>query len=158
RIVMSNSGVINAERGINRGRNVFRYDCSILRPAGGFNEAAVSCRRTDDPAGLNTAACKETRVDGIMIATLLARNISDSATKLAFRNDQCFIEFRSTVCAGHYGQVRDEVSKSGIELRGRSIDARTRLVNIGVIIPTAEGDHDVTRSQIRSHQIARHDA
>src|SRR5262249_12820384 len=120
--------------------------------------AAVCCGRTDDVAWLNTAACEESRVDSIVIPTLLACNISDGAAKLALRNDQCFIEFRSTVRTGHYGQVGDEVSKSSVELRGRSIDPRTELVNIRVIIPTAKSDHDVARAQVRSHQIARHDA
>src|SRR5689334_6863645 len=89
-----------------------------------------------------------------MIASLLACNVTDSAAELALDDDQCLVEQRPSSGSRNHCKVRKQIRQADIELSGRRVNARIGLVDVLVVVPTAERDLNVSGPKPRPKDVA----
>src|SRR5262245_897182 len=89
---------VDAERGVDRARNVFHVDRTALGPARICDIAARFVGAADDGAALDAAAGKDAGVHADVMLTSLARfgDRPGYAAELAHRDDERFVEQRPT--------------------------------------------------------------
>ena len=91
----------------------------------------------------NPAARKKSGMHEVVIAAELACERSDRSAEFAFCHDEGFIQFGSSVGAGKHRQVANEIRQGSVELRCGPVYAGVLLVDVRVIVPPADRDHDV---------------
>src|SRR6476659_9437422 len=94
----------------------------------------------------------------VVVPALLSIEVAHSSSKFAFDDNQGFVEQSSAVRTERAREVRDKVSQTQIKLSRRIVNSCVRLVNVRVVIPSAEIDLKVTRSEIRSYEVPSDDA
>src|SRR5215831_6376774 len=90
RIVVTNRRVIDTQRRINCGCDIFRIHRSLLGPTGIIDIRGIrSCRSQRSPT-LNPSSSDERGMDVVVIPSPATRYISDSAAKFAFGHQEGF--------------------------------------------------------------------
>ena len=92
-----------------------------------------------------------------MITASLVGHVADGSSEFAFHDDQCFIQPRAAAVTGHTGKVGDEIAKAEIQLPGGPIDSGVGLIDVTVVVPTAEVDLKVSCSHIRADEVSDDD-
>jgi len=116
RIIMADGSVIDPEPGINHCGDIFGIDRPVFRPPRLLDVPGVVGRLAKDTAPLNTSACDQSRMHKIVIASLLACDVPDSSSELAFCDDQCLVEFASAVTSRNDSKVGNEIGEASVEL------------------------------------------
>src|SRR5437667_12472082 len=89
----------------------------------------------------------------IVVASLLARDVADSAPEFTLRDDQCFIELGSSAATGNGRQIRNQVRQTDAELACGRIDTPICGIDVLMVVPSAEGDLNVARAEIGPQNI-----
>src|SRR5215467_9772116 len=155
RIIVTNRRVIDTERGINCGCDVFRINGSLLGPTRIIDKRRVWACHSQRSSTLNTSTADQRGMDEVMIPSASARDISDSAAKFALDHDEGIVKHRSTLTSRHGGEVRYKVAQSCVELSCRRVDSTIRSINVCMVVPATQCDHDVPDAEIGRQDVAR---
>src|SRR5262249_48085188 len=116
---------------------------------------AVCCCLANNTAALNAATGNQRGMDEVVIATLLARDVTDRAAELALHDDQCVVKQRSSSTSRHHCAIYKQIRQADIEQSGRLVEACIGLIDVWMIVPTAERDLNVSSPQAGPKDIAR---
>src|SRR5689334_12462662 len=101
RIVVTDRRVIDTQRRINCGCDIFRIHGSLLGPTWIIDIRGIrGCLSQRAPA-LNTSSAGQRGMDVVVIPSPATRYISDSAAKFAFDHYEGIVEHRSTLTSRH---------------------------------------------------------
>ena len=114
---------------------------------------AVRVGLADDAAAVGAAAGEDDGVAEVVVAAALVVERADGAAELAHDDDQRLVE------DVHGGEIGEQRAEGGVELRALRVE-RLRgvaVVDVGVMVPAAEGGLDEARALVRGDEVARDD-
>src|SRR3989442_648804 len=135
RIVVADGCVVNSERRINRGRDVFGINGTLCRPSGILHVGASRRGFAQHAPAAYSTTRDQGGMDEIMISSLAVRDVSDGSSEFTLNDNQGFIESCSGCTAWHRCQISHKVTESDIELARRAVNPRIRSIDVLVIVP-----------------------
>src|SRR4051794_32565715 len=127
---MTDRSVIDPESGINACRNILRIYRSFLGPSWLLYIGPIRSRPSDHAASADSAAGYQCRMDEVVVASLLAGNITYRSPELTFDDDQCFIQFGFSIRTWNHSEIFDKAGQTRIQLPRRSVNAGIGRINI----------------------------
>src|SRR5437667_255766 len=96
-------------------------------------------------------------MDEVVIASRLVREPSRCAPEFALCNNEGFIQLCTAIGARSNSEVGYQICETSIELAGRTVNSIVCLIDVLMVVPTAQCDHDESRTEVGCDEITRHD-